>query len=324
MNHTVCVIGEGAWGTAVATLLAHNGYTVNLWCYHAHIAGDINCTRVNTRYMPGYKLSSRIYATTDMARALDKSAHIFVAIPVQYLRSICTVLLPHLQSTHILVALSKGIEKDALALSTDIMDDVLGSSIKKAVIAGPSFAHDLIREQPTGFVVASHTHATASALCNMLKNEFCTLTVSADVRGVQLCSAIKNVIALGVGILDGAQYGDNTKTLFVMRCIDEMCVLVKACGGSVETVYGLAGIGDIMLTAYGMHSRNVIVGRRIGAGERLDAVIAATGHIPEGVNTVLSIHDLARHMHVTMPLCQEVYNVLHNNTPIKNIARLLR
>jgi glycerol-3-phosphate dehydrogenase (NAD(P)+) len=322
-TQTVSVIGEGAWGTAFATLLAHNGHTVNLWCYHPEIAHDIQSVRTNRRYMPHVTLSPRIHATDDIKTAVTTADIIFIAIPVQHLRSVCINIAPHLHSAHTLVSLSKGIEKDTLMFPTDIMDDTIRSVAQKAVIAGPSFAHDIIKQQPTGLIVASESAPCAALLADMIRNTFCTISISSDMRGVQLCSAIKNVVALGAGILDGAGYTDNTKALFMTRCMRELQVLLAASGGKQETIYGLAGIGDMMLTAYGTHGRNLSVGRKLGRGETLSAILATTGYTPEGINTVLSVQKLADRVGVALPLCQAIHDVIYKEMPIRDMIKIL-
>jgi glycerol-3-phosphate dehydrogenase (NAD(P)+) len=324
VKERVCVVGEGAWGTAIATLLAHNGYTVNLWCYHAEIAEEIRMHRTNIRYMPGVMLSPLIHATYDMAEALTGVQWVFEAIPVQYLRSVLVSLVPHLQGVSTIVALSKGIEQDSLLLPTQIMDEVFSQSIHTAVIAGPSFARDVVRQQPTGFVIASQEPAIAKQLQMIMHSSFSFPELSRDMLGVQLCSALKNVITLGVGILHGAGYTDNTKALFITRCLHEMSLLVTASGGLQETVYGLAGVGDLILTAYGSLSRNGEVGRRLGAGETLASIIAATGYTPEGVNSAISLYKLAERVGVNMPLCCSIYDILYNGRDVHEIIRAIR
>jgi glycerol-3-phosphate dehydrogenase (NAD(P)+) len=318
----VAVLGEGAWGTAFATLLTYNKYQVNVWCYHADIAYEINTYHTNKRYMPQHQLSELLYATHDIQKAIKDIDLIFCAIPVQYLRSVCQLLADYIQPHQICISLSKGIEKDTLLLPTQIVHQVLGA-IQTVVISGPSFAADIMQQQPTGLVIATDNKKYSTVISDTIRNHFCMPELSSDMYGIQLCGALKNVIALGVGILDGAGYLDNTKALFITECLQEIGTLVEAAGGQKETVYGIAGIGDIMLSAYSKQGRNREVGWRIGKGESLDTITQETGYTPEGVNTVMSIQQLAETLRIDLPLCQAVHDVIYASKPATYIIKYM-
>lgn len=320
----ICVVGEGAWGTAWATMMASKGYQVNLWCYHADYAQEINKCHTNTRYMPELQLSPLIYATTNIHQATVDVDLIFSAIPVQYMRSVYQQFCGYLKSNHIVVSLSKGIEKETLLLPTAIVQDVCGKQVRVCAISGPSFAYDFVRQQPTGLVISSTDLLLNKYIADTLCTNFCIPDVSTDMVGVQLCGAFKNVIALGVGMLDSAGYLDNTKALFITQCIEEMSKMVHAAGGKKETVYGLAGIGDLMLSVYGKHGRNMEVGRRIGRGQTLSTIIADTGCTPEGVNTVASIYKLAKKLQVNAPFCQHIHDLIYTDAQVVDIIQHMR
>lgn len=309
MKH-ICVLGEGAWGTAVATLLAHNGHTVKLWCYEESNAQAIARTRMNERYLPGHILSERIIPTTSLKDAVCGSEWVFEAIPVQYLRSVIQQAAPCFTDEQIWVILSKGIEQNTLLLPTHIIDDVCGVSHKKAVFAGPSFAADLANKQVTAVSVAATDCDVAYALQGLLANEYFKPFFNTDLIGVQAGGAVKNVITLGVGILEGAGYTDNTKAFLVTRGLQEMSEIATALGGKPETLYGLSGVGDLMLTALGKLSRNLAVGKRLGKGDALQTILDELGHVPEGINTVQTIQQLMQKKKLQLPICNAVYEII--------------
>lgn len=316
----ICILGEGAWGTAIALLLADNGYTVYLWCYHAEVAQEIQSHRTNSRYLPGFTLPTSIIATIDLEYALSDTQWIFEAIPVKYMRSIMQRAALYATQDQKWVILSKGIEQDTFLLPTQIIDDIFDISVQKVVCVGPSFAHEVARKQPTAVMLASADYKVTGALRHILENDYFRPYSSLDIIGVQYSAALKNVITLAVGMLDGAGYGDNTKAFFMTRGLHEISELVKKMGGTQETVYGLSGVGDLVLTSMGALSRNLEVGRQLGMGESLDTIIQRTGSTPEGVNTVVSVQQLTERLGCVLPLCRGVYEVIYKN---KSVAQMI-
>lgn len=310
---TVCIIGEGAWGTAVATLLAHNGHTVNLWCHHEDVAQDIKKNRINHRYLPNVTLDNKIIPFTDLDEALCDTQWVFEAIPVKYLRSILKRAKPCFYADQIWVILSKGIEQDTLLLPSQMLDDIFDTQVKKAVFAGPSFAKDLAKKQITAVTIAADDCQAGQQLSQLLVNEYFRPYVSLDVIGAQVGGAIKNVITLAVGMLDGAGYTDNAKAFVLTRGLYEMVTVAQALGGKCETLYGLCGVGDLVLTAMGNLSRNLAVGRRLGKGESLQTILEETGYIPEGINTVQSLQQLIKKHNLDLPICNGIYQVIFQN-----------
>lgn len=316
MKERVCVIGEGAWGTAVATLLAENGFAVVLWCHDEAVAQQINHDHINNRYLPDILLDPTIQATTDLKEAICDVRWVFEAIPVKYLRSVLEKTVSCFSREQIWVILSKGIEKDSLLLPSQIIDDVFGYKTKKAVFAGPSFAYDLARKQPTAVTVAATDCAVGLELQKMIANSYFRPYVSLDLLGVQVGGAIKNVLALGVGLLDGAGFGDNAQAFILTRGLHEMVQLSQALGGKEKTMYGLSGVGDLVLTAMGKLSKNLAVGKRLGKGDSLETILQETGYIPEGINTVQSINQLIIKKNLELPICQGIYQVIFEGRPI--------
>jgi glycerol-3-phosphate dehydrogenase (NAD(P)+) len=300
MKKKITVIGEGAWGTALATLFARNGYTVTLWCYHAEIAHEINTAHTNTRYLPDFTLPDMLVATASVTEAVHDADYLCEAVPVQYLRSVMMLFYNHLDTDMRWIITSKGIEQETLLLPASVVSDMLGYEPQYAVAVGPSFARDVMQEEKTGLVVAA-THDTLRAeIMQLFTNNYMSCVPGADTHGAQLCAAFKNVVALLVGISDGKGNGDNTRALLVTHCFQAMAELVQKSGGSLETVLGLAGIGDLFLTAASTQSRNYLVGKALGEGESLQSIIERTGFTPEGVNTLYSIRSYAQRYGITL------------------------
>lgn len=318
----VAVVGEGAWGSAIASVLADNGHQVNLWCHDAHVCEEITTQRSNQRYLPGFLYHQNIIPSPHMNVVLEGVDVVFIAIPVMFLRSVLQSMQPYVTADTHIVLLSKGIEEKTLLLPSELARDVLNVA-NISVVMGPSFAHEVMLKQTTGVVVASDQPASAQQTIELLQNDYFKTVYSTDLVGVQLCAALKNVIALGVGILQGAGYGENTVAFFITRALQEMAQLVTVYGGLPETVYGLAGVGDVLLTATGSRSKNNYIGRKLGAGLSLSDSIQHVGSRPEGVNTVLSLHELCNKKNQTCSLLESVFQVVHGDAPPNDIVVLL-
>ena len=319
----IAILGEGAWGTAVATLLAHNGHRVTLWCYHSELADEINRTHRNERFLPGITLSENITAVASLEDAVKDVDWICEAIPVKYLRSILTQLKSHVRSEQRWVIMSKGIEQNTLLLPTQIVSDVLGDDVQQTVFAGPSFARDLALKTITAVTIAAPDCKHAKELQQLLANDYFRPYISTDMIGVQVGSALKNVIAIGIGMLDGIGQTDNAKAFMITRGLHEMAELSVKLGGRQETLYGLSGVGDLVLTAMGSLSRNLEVGKRLGRGQSLDDILQETGFIPEGINTVNSMNALMKQYDAQLSICSGIYEVIFQGKPIEKMLKEL-
>lgn len=316
----VCVLGEGAWGTAISTLLANNGFTVKLWCYDPKVAQAIVDTRYNERYLPGVQLSELIIPTTNLSEAVGNVPLVFEAIPVKFLRTVLQQVKDVVVPEQKWIVLSKGIEQESLLLPTQLIDEVFEKQLPKAVLVGPSYAKDLSEKQITAVTLAATDCNFGLALQKMLANDYFRPYLSLDIIGVQVGAAIKNVVTLAVGMLDGAGYDDNVKAFIFTRGLGEMVTIAQAFGGKAETLYGLSGVGDLVLTAMGKQSKNREVGRRLGIGQSLEKILDETGYIPEGINTINSVYQLMQQKNLDLPVCQGVYEIIHNK---KSISALL-
>ena len=313
---TVCMIGEGAWGTAVATLLAENGYTVKLWCYDSNVARSINEKRENDRYLPGILLDEKIQPTTDLMQATCDVKWVFEAIPVKFLCAVLQDAKECFSPNQVWVVLSKGIEQETLLLPTQMIDEVFGKHTKKAVFAGPSFAQEVATKQITAVTVAATDCEIGLKLQRILANDYFRPYITTDMMGVQLGAALKNVITIGIGLLGGAGYNDNAEAFFLTRGLNEMMLLAVALGGKQETIYGLSGVGDLVLTSMGKLSRNLEVGRRLGKGQTLDEILQETGYIPEGINSVKSICQLGKKLSLDLFICNSIYSIIFEQKSI--------
>jgi len=321
MKQTVAVLGEGAWGTAVSSVLAHNGHTVKLWCNDSCVAETILSSHINQRYMPDIKLSSLIIPTCSIQEVFENVDVVFVVSPVKYMRCVLTQAKPYFKTDQMLVSLSKGIEQKSLMLPSQIIEDVFDASVGSSVCLGPSFADEVIQEKFTGVILASHDQTQRTSIKKFLKNEYFRVYESSDVIGVQIGSALKNVIALGYGVLQGAGYGENAKAFLLTRALHDMVTCSKVLGGRQETIYGLSGIGDLVLTCTGGLSRNVMVGSYFGQGKSLETIIAEKDVTPEGVNTVQSINELAQKYDISLPVCQGIYEIVFQGKSVDQFLR---
>lgn len=319
----VTVLGDGAWGTAIAMVLADNGYDCTLWCHNPEVAHAITTQGRNTFYLPDCPLdTSRIHPTADLFQAISHAEFVFEAVPVMFLRSVLQQARNCIRSEQIWIILSKGIEQKTLLLPTQMIDDVFGIYVHKAVISGPSFAKDLANKQVTAVSLAAADGAIGVRVRDIMANDYFRPYLNVDIIGTQLCGALKNSIALAIGILDGAGYTDNVKTFFLIRGLHEMADIVAALGGKSETLYDLAGVGDLVLTALGKYSKNVACGRKLGAGQSLSD-LQRVGVLPEGVNTTASIHQLLQQRAIQAPLFSAIHDVVFNNKSANHLIDML-
>lgn len=307
----IAIIGAGAWGTALATVLVENNHRVKLWCFDPLDAQNITDHRQNSRYLPGVQLDKKITAVTDLQEALSGALWVIEAVPVQHLRSILIDMKPYITEEQTLIISSKGIEQETLLLPSEIINSVFSPlRVQQAVISGPSFARDLAAKKITGITIASNCREIATKVQQLITTNYLICDLSTDVIGVQAGGALKNIIAVGMGILDGAGYGQNTSAYFLTRGLQEIALLAQALGSCSETLYGLSGIGDLVLTAMGSQSRNRAVGKEIGQGKSLQDILVQTGFIPEGINSVQSAYQLMNRKKLRLPIMRGIYEVI--------------
>ncbi|HEV8539873.1 MAG TPA: NAD(P)H-dependent glycerol-3-phosphate dehydrogenase [Nitrospiraceae bacterium] len=311
-GETVGVIGAGAWGTALARHLAGKGALVRLWAYEPEVVEAIRSKRENTLYLPSVPLPPSLSATGSLEDAVRDSQWLLFAVPSHAARSVLRQLAPLLPGAVPMVSATKGIEEDTLKVMTQVMQEILPSGMagSLAVLSGPSFAGEVCRDRPTAVSLAGEDAQLVRGLQGKLMTPLFRVYAGTDLVGVQLGGALKNVIALAAGVVDGLELGHNTRAALITRGLAEMIRLGTAMGANPRTFYGLSGMGDLVLTCTGALSRNHTVGVRLGKGEKLDAVLKDMRGIAEGVRTSRAALGLALRHRVEMPIVQEVCAVL--------------
>ncbi|WP_028050241.1 NAD(P)H-dependent glycerol-3-phosphate dehydrogenase [Cellulomonas sp. URHD0024] len=318
------VLGAGSWGTTFAAVLADAGCSVTVWGRDEEVCRQITDEHRNEAYLPGITLPAGVTASSDPSVVLAGADLVAIAIPSQSARALLTPLRPLVPAHSVAVSLMKGVE-----LSTDRrMSEVVADSFdipasRVAVVSGPNLALEIAQRQPTATVVASTSEATAQFVANACASAYFRPYTNGDVVGVELCGAVKNVIALAVGISQGRGLGYNTMATVITRGLVEMTRLGLALGADADTFPGLAGLGDLMATCASPDSRNHALGGHIGRGMTLDEAIAATGGTAEGVKSSRSVLELAASLGVEMPITSAVVRVLHEGLPIEQLAALL-
>ncbi|MCX8010283.1 MAG: NAD(P)H-dependent glycerol-3-phosphate dehydrogenase [Ignavibacteria bacterium] len=309
------VIGAGGWGTTIAILLNSNGHQVTLWEVKKDYAEQLKSSRVNKIYLPGIQIPEEIQITSNIEEAVTKKHIIALAIPTQYLRNILTKIPFGLIKNSIIVNLAKGIEIDTLMRVSEIVQEVYPSIDKNhlSTLSGPSHSEEVSRKIPTAVVVASNSIQTAKFVQAEFMNPYFRVYCSDDLIGVELGGSLKNIIAIGAGICDGAGFGDNTKAAIMTRGIAEITRLGVAMGARRETFSGLSGIGDVIVTCMSKHSRNRYVGEQIGKGKRIKEILAEMEMVAEGVTTARSVYQLSTKLNVEVPICNEIYKILYED-----------
>lgn len=308
------VLGAGAWGTALADVLARNGHDVALWAHEADVVDAVNTRHENVRFLPGAALHPALRATGSFAEALGEATLICAATPSQHLRAITRQAAAHLGPRATVCVASKGIERDTLALMSDVVaTEAPGRSV--VALSGPSFAAEVAARQPTAIVAASDDPMAAELAQEAFSNHTLRIYTHDDVIGVELGGSLKNVMAVATGICEGAGFGFNSRAALITRGLAEMTRLGTAIGARPATFAGLAGIGDLVLTCTGSLSRNRAVGIALGQGATLEAALAGKETVAEGVETTKSALALAEREGVEMPIVSMVYRVLFDGLP---------
>ena len=305
----ISVIGAGSWGTALARVLRDNGHETVLW---SCIASEIEMLKEHHMQMeklPGVLLPDGILYTTDLEEAMKGAAMVVLAVPSPFTRSTARQMAPYYENGQIIVSVAKGIEDKTYRTLTEIIEEEIPGAVI-AALSGPSHAEEVVRQMPTTVVAASADPEVARRVQNAFMNGVFRVYTSSDVRGVELGGALKNVIALAAGIADGLGYGDNCKAALMTRGIHEMANLAVSFGAKMETLSGLSGMGDLIVTCTSKHSRNRMAGYLIGQGKTADEAMAEVKQIVEGVYAAKAAYHLAEKNGVEMPIIEQVNQVL--------------
>lgn len=317
------VVGAGAWGTALADLLARGGYEVRLWAREPDVVESINGTHENSRFLAGHVLDRALEAYSELGDVVSDSSMVLFAPPSFGLRKLANEARDSLASDALVVVATKGIESDSLALMNEAVEEETGSR-RVVALSGPSFAAEVIVRQPTAVVVAARDLDDAAAAQRLFAGDAFRTYTHDDVTGVELGGALKNVMAVATGIADGLRLGNNARAALITRGLAEMTRLGVARGAKRGTFAGLAGLGDLVLTCTGALSRNRSLGVEIGEGRSLDEALAGRETVAEGVTTTRSARALAAKAGVEMPIVEAVHSVLFEAVPPRDaIAALM-
>ncbi|HWP81760.1 MAG TPA: NAD(P)H-dependent glycerol-3-phosphate dehydrogenase [Bacteroidota bacterium] len=322
----VTVLGAGSWGTTLALVLFDKGHDVTLWTYKPQQAELIREKHENPAFLPGIPIPPGLKVSSDIESACIKKDMIVAAVPSQFLRSVIERIADLDLEETVICNVAKGIENNTLMTMSEVLLDVLKHERKEniAILSGPSHAEEVCRKVPTAVVSASFKMKTAKLVQEAFLMPYFRVYVNEDIRGVELGGAIKNVIAVGAGISDGAGFGDNTKAAIMTRGVYEITRLGVKMGAQPRTFAGLSGIGDLIVTCMSRHSRNRYVGEQIGKGRKLEDVLKEMVMVAEGVATTRSVYDLARKHHVDMPIVTAVYEMLfEGKDPYKATQELM-
>ncbi|MES2219984.1 MAG: NAD(P)H-dependent glycerol-3-phosphate dehydrogenase [Acidobacteriota bacterium] len=322
------VIGTGSWGTALALVLAkRGGHTITLWSHTQVVADAIRQRHENSVYLPGLFIPECVAVTTGLQEAVDQAEILILAVPSEHLRSVCCAMAPLLTSDQLIVNATKGIEDGTYLRMTQVMGEVLGKydlALPCGVLSGPSFAQEVGAGSPTAITIASSDPSIATRVQEEFSSPSLRLYTNDDVVGVELGGALKNVIAIAAGATYGLELGHNSVAALITRGIAEITRLAVACGGRRETLAGLSGLGDLVLTCTGALSRNRHVGAELGGGRCLKEILVDMhGRVAEGVRTTDAALGVARRVGVEMPITEKVAAVLHEQISAKDAMREL-
>jgi glycerol-3-phosphate dehydrogenase (NAD(P)+) len=323
MSQTTTVIGDGGWGTALAIVLQQNGHAVTVWGPFAENIEAANRTHRNETFLPGIDLPPEIRWTTDPEEAVRGANAVVMATPTQYYRDVAKKFRGLITPEMDVVSVAKGLDRETHKTMTGVAEEILEVS-PVAVLSGPSHAEEVARGIPTAVVIASHDESQATVLQNLFSNGHFRAYTTTDALGVQLGGALKNVIAIAVGISDGLGFGDNTRAALITRGLAEMTRLGTQMGCHPATFAGLSGMGDLIVTCTSGHSRNRAVGERLGRGESIDDILTSMKQVAEGVWNCSNARALGHSQGVELPITEEVYGILHGNkSPIDAVQDLM-
>lgn len=321
----VTVLSDGSWGTALALTLLDNGHQVTMWGPFPDYLAQMAETRENSRFLKGVKLPDSMILEADMGKAVADSEVILLATPTQFARSVMEQFKKfHNPKKHLIIDVAKGIEKNSWLRLSEIAEETLGNC-RYVALSGPSHAEEVSRKVPTLVVAASADIHDAEFVRDLFMNNYFRVYTSTDILSVELGGALKNVMAIAAGIIDGMQLGDNPKAALITRGIAEMSRLGETLGGNAATFSGLSGIGDLIVTCCSGHSRNRHVGEELGRGKKLAQIQEEMGLVvAEGVPTAIGAKYLADKFNVEAPIINQIYNILYNNkSPQEAIAELM-
>ncbi|MBF0413540.1 MAG: NAD(P)-dependent glycerol-3-phosphate dehydrogenase [Desulfamplus sp.] len=320
------VVGAGSWGTALANLLADKGYGVELWAYEPEVKQDILEYGENRLFLPGIKLSDNISPTNDLKSVISSNSIILIAVPSHTMRQIATSISKFISPNTIIITASKGIEDGTYLTMTGVIQESIPflNGERIVVLSGPSFAKEVGQKVPTAISVASKDIDIATRIQHIFATDYFRIYVNDDPIGLEIGGAVKNVIAIAAGFVDGMNLGLNTRAALIARGLVEIRRLGMKMGANPHTFSGLSGVGDLILTCTGDLSRNYTVGKQLGQGMTIEEVQDKRLTVAEGVRNTKSVYNLAKKLRIELPIINEVYKALYeNSTPAHAIERLM-
>ena len=320
----IAVIGAGSWGTALAVIAARAGHSVRLWSRNDAVVNSINEQRVNSRYLSSTSIPDSVTATSDLGAALQDASMVLLAVPSHAARETLIAMSPRLAEDAIIVSVAKGIEIESGKRISEIAKEVVTGSHPFVTLSGPSFAKEVVAGHPTAIVAASKDPAAARTVQNDLSFENLRIYTNADVVGTEVGGSVKNVMAIAAGMTAGLGFGANSVAALITRGLAEITRLARREGAQMETLMGLAGLGDLVLTCTGNLSRNRFVGEELGKGRTLAEITAELSEVAEGINTARAVKKLADRAGLEMPITNEVNAVLYDGKPARDaVAELM-
>ena len=312
-SQTIAVLGAGSWGTALAMLLGRNNHQVKLWSHNAEHADAMQKQGENNRYLAGLLFPKTLKVSSDLAATVKNVKDILIVVPSHAFRQTLETIKPFITATHRIAWATKGLEANTYKPLHLVAREILGDKIPLAVISGPTFAKEVAQGLPGAVAVASKDQSFALDWAHFLHNDHFRAYTSEDIIGVEIGGACKNVIAIAAGIADGMGFGANARSALIARALSEITRLGVSLGAKAETFTGLTGLGDLVLTCTDDQSRNRRTGLALGKGEKLDDVVKQIGQVVEGVSTAKEVVALAKKQNISMPITEQVYNVLYEN-----------
>jgi glycerol-3-phosphate dehydrogenase (NAD(P)+) len=323
---TLAIIGAGSWGTALGIVLAPRFPDIRLWVYETDLAARMQSSRENDIYLPGFRLAPHIQVSSELSQALAGAEIVLSVMPSHLVRGLFGQMLPFLNDSMVFVSATKGLEIGSLLRMSEIIREVLNPHFtpRVTVISGPTFAREVARFEPTALVAASDDGALTECVQSAFSGPTFRLYTSLDPIGVEIGGSIKNVVAIGAGVLHGLGLGHNAMAALITRGLAEMTRLAVAMGGRAQTLSGLAGLGDLVLTCTGDLSRNRTLGVELARGRKLDDIVNSMKMVAEGVKTTNAAADLAKRCSVEMPIADQMYQMLHfGKSPRQAIQNLM-
>ncbi|MBS0185668.1 MAG: NAD(P)-dependent glycerol-3-phosphate dehydrogenase [Proteobacteria bacterium] len=321
-SQKIGIIGGGAWGTALAEAYAFSKNETLLYVRNPVLAEEINQTHENSVYLKGLPLSLNLKASSSL-KTFESCEVLFLAIPAQALRSALMDLLPFLKKKNPpLIITAKGIEYTSGFFMSEVVQSISPQS-PFAILSGPSFAHEVAAHYPTALTLGAQNPDLCLFLQKRLSNPILRLYTSSDILGIQIGGAIKNVIAIAAGIVIGANLGENARASLITRSLSEMSLLGKALASNPETIFGLSGLGDLLLTAMSNHSRNTSLGMALGKGSDIDVILKERINVTEGVHTARSLRILIEKFKLDLPICTAVFSILEKKASIQDTVEAL-